>query len=571
MATRAAGKKQKTKQKSGARKWLIAAAAVLVLLAAAYCALCGVASAGNTLRSGTSVNGVDIGGMTKDEAAEALQTALSGVTAVEGVDYSTLELDPNMEGVGTYTIDLSASLGYDTDAAVEEAYAYDRGGFFLTRGLRWFSTIGGGRTYTILPGAVDADQVSDALEACGILELNTTVQTTYTLNEEALDFTMGVSGVTVDEEALVEQILERTAQGDYSTITCPLVSTAPEEVDVQAIYDEIYAEPADATLDVAEDNSYTVVASVRGISFDVEAAEAALAAAQEGETVSITLDRAEPAIDTETLEAVLFRDVLGEYTTSVSGTSARRSNVRLASEKCNGTILLPGETFSYNDVVGERTAEAGFQAAAAYLNGETVQELGGGICQGSSTLYCACLYANLEIVARSNHTYVSSYVPLGMDATVSWGGPDFQFKNNTDYPIMVVATYSDSNKLTFQILGTDVNNYTVKITSTTLAVISPTVTEVEDSSMEAGTTKVTSSGHTGYKVQTYRYVYDADGNLVSESEEAYSYYRMTSKVVRVGTKVVETTDDSTTDDGSTDDGGAGDTGDTGGEDADTAG
>ncbi len=568
MAARTAGGKKKAQKTSGVRKRFIAVVAVIVLLAAAYCALCGVVSTGSTLRSGTSVNGIDIGGMTRDEAAEALQMALSGVTAVEGVDYSTLELDPNMEGVGTYTIDLSASLGYDTDAVVEEAYAYDRGGFFLTRGLRWLSTVGGGRTYTILPGAVDADQVSDALEACGILELNTTVQTTYTLNEETLDFTMGVSGVAVDEEALVQQILERTAQGDYSAITCPLVSTAPEAVDVQAIYDEIYTESADATLDVAEDNSYTVVASVRGVSFDVDEAEAALAAAREGEVVSIALDLAEPTIDTETLESVLFRDVLVEYSTSVSGSAARRSNVRLASEKCNGTILLPGEIFSYNDVVGERTVEAGFQEAPAYLNGETVQALGGGICQGSSTLYCACLYANLEIVARTNHSFVSSYVPLGMDATVSWGGPEFQFKNNTDYPIMIVATYSDSNKLTFQILGTDVNNYTVKITSTTLEVISPTVTEVEDSSMEAGTTKVTSSGHTGYKVQTYRYVYDADGNLVSQSEEAYSSYRMTPKVVRVGTKVVETTDDSTTDDGSTDDG---DTGDTGGEDTDTVG
>ena len=153
-------------------------------------------------------------------------------------------------------------------------------------------------------------------------------------------------------------------------------------------------------------------------------------------------------------------------------------------EKCNGVILLPGEVFDYNAVVGERTAEAGFQAATAYSNGESVLELGGGVCQTSSTLYCAALYANLEIVERTNHSYVSSYVPIGMDATVSWGGPEFKFKNNTDYRIKIVATY-ENNRQTFQILGTKVSDFTVEITTSTLSVISPTVREVPDATLAA--------------------------------------------------------------------------------------
>ena len=123
---------------------------------------------------------------------------------------------------------------------------------------------------------------------------------------------------------------------------------------------------------------------------------------------------------------------------------------------------------------------------------------------------------------------------MGMDATVSWGGPDFKFKNNTDYPIKIVASYANS-KLTFQILGTKVSDFKVEITTETLSVISPNVQEVPDATLAAGTTVVEDKGHTGYKVQSYRSVYDGAGNLISKTEEAYSSYRMTDKVVRVGT------------------------------------
>lgn len=527
--------REKTKR-APARKAVIIAAAVVVVLAIGYCVLCAVAGRGDTFRSNITVNGVSLGGLTQEEAVDVLHRNLDGVTQVEGQECAYLELDPEVEGVDPYTVDLSGALSFDIEGCVERAWQDDHGGMFLTRGVRFLAERLGGRDYTIYPRTTDQEQVRQALEACGVLGLNTTVQTSYALTETTIDFTMGTSGVAVDEQALVEQIMEHTAAANYAPISCPLTESSPDPVDVQAVHDAVYAEPANATLDVAEDYSYTVVPSVQGIDFDVSQAQQLLASAQEGETVSVPLNRQDPSIDTATLEAGLFRDVLGEYTTSVSGSSARRSNVKLSGEKCSGVILLPGKVFDYNTVVGERTAAAGFQSAPAYSNGETVQELGGGVCQTSSTLYCAALYANLEIVERRNHTYVSGYVPMGMDATVSWGGPDFQFRNNTDYPIKLVATYAN-NKLTFQILGTKVSDFKVEITTDTLSVISPTVREIQDPTLAAGTTVVEDKGHTGYKVQSYRHVYDGDGNLISESEEAYSSYRMTEKVVRVGTMV----------------------------------
>ena len=514
-------------------------AVLCAVLVALYCALCAFGGSGDTLRDGTTVNGINIGGMTKEQAVSALTEQLAGTTSVEGTDYSAIDVVPDIPDAQTYTVDLSGCLSFDVTDTVEQAWAHDHGGMFLSRGIRFLTTLGGGKSYHVAPQAADAAQVRSALEATGILTLNTTTQTTYALTDTTLDFTMGVSGVSVDENALIQKILDNTAKGDYSSITCEMVSADPDPIDIQVIHDALYAEPANATLEVADDGSYTVTDSVQGIDFDVAGAQSILSAAQPGETVSVPLNRQDPAIDTATLKANLFKDVLGEYTTSVSGTADRRSNVQLAAQKCSGTILLPGEVFAYNQVVGQRTEAAGFKKAGAYSNGETVQELGGGVCQDSSTLYCAALYANLEIVERHNHSYVSSYVPIGMDATVSWGGPDFQFRNNTDYPIKVVASYANS-KVTFQIVGTKTDDYSVKITTETIGTTAPTVQEVPDDTLEAGTTQVADKGHTGYKVQSYRHVYDASGNVVYEGKESLSSYKMTPKVIHVGTKVAET-------------------------------
>ena len=512
----------------------IIAGGVVVLLAVVYIILCVVAGGSKNLPDGTTVNGIDLSGQTDIQAAETLTQALEGMTEVNGKDYAGVDVTPQSEGAASYNIVLSDALEYDVSAAVDQAFGY-RTGFFLTRGGRFLAALSGKDHYQY-PHIASEEAVADAVEVSGILELNTVVESTWILGEENLDVTMGTSGVAVNKDDLVTAIVAYVNEG--TEIVCPMVDTQPQALDLQAIHDEVYAEPANATLNVAEDNSYTMVESVRGVDFDVAGAQQLVSAAAEGATVHIPLDREEPTIDTAQLEQCLFRDVLGQYTTNVSGSSNRKGNVKLCGQKINGTILLPGEEFSYNNVVGQRTAEAGFKEAGAYLNGEEIQELGGGVCQGSSTLYCAVLYSNLEVVNRRCHSFVSSYVPLGMDATVSWGGPDFVFKNNTDYPIKVVCTYANS-KLTVEIHGTVVTPFKVKIIRGEATYVAKTREEIPDDTLYVGEEVVEDKGHTGVKVQTYRAVYDADGNLISKTEEAYSSYRMTPEIVRVGTKEKE--------------------------------
>ena len=195
---------------------------------------------------------------------------------------------------------------------------------------------------------------------------------------------------------------------------------------------------------------------------------------------------------------------------------------------------MPGETFSFNQTVGQRTKAAGFKEATAYSNGQVVQEVGGGICQVSSTLYNAVLYANLEIVERTNHGFKPSYVKPGLDATVSWGGPDFKFKNNRNYPVRI-KTDTSGKVLKIYIYGlkTD-NDYTVTLDAQYVSTVYYETIYQKDSSLGSGESKVIQSGSNGCKTATYKYLYDANGTLIASECISRDTYNPHNKIIAVG-------------------------------------
>lgn len=153
---------------------------------------------------------------------------------------------------------------------------------------------------------------------------------------------------------------------------------------------------------------------------------------------------------------------IGTYTTTATNNKNRNQNLKLCTEAINGTIVNPGQEFSFNETTGPRSTEKGYQPATAYLNGEVIQEPGGGVCQVSSTLYNAVIFAGLKSTERHAHSYEPSYVTPGEDAAVSYGGPDFRFVNNSDYPVAIRASFSDQ-KVTCSIYGIPVLESGVKV------------------------------------------------------------------------------------------------------------
>lgn len=515
---------RKEQQKKTQRYILIGLCAVVLI---AYLVLCGTVCK-EYIFPNTKVNGQDLSGMTLQEAEDVLTKGFQE-------QYADAALTVKAEGK-SYTVDMSKALDLKADEAAERAFAHGHTGFFR-RGLVWLFSHIKGYHKTVYPHIKDEKAMQTSVKDCGVLKVDTAVADSYKVTKNQITFTHGTSGQAVDKDALYESITEAVDSGDYEmVISAPMKDSQPKALDIDKVYKKVYTKAKDATLDPK--NNYAIVASTTGVSFDKKEAAAAIEGLEEGESKSISLKLTTADITTQNLEKNLFKDRLGGYSTNVAGTAARINNVRLASQHCNNTILLPGETFSYNEVVGQRTAARGFQEAGAYLNGKTVQELGGGICQVSSTLYCATVLSNLEIVHRENHMFESTYVPLGLDATVSWGGPDYVFKNNTKYPIKVVAGYANG-VCTCEIWGTKTDNITVKFVNEVLSRNPYSTVTVKDDTKPVGYSAVTEEGENGSKVQTYRELYDGSGKLISRTKESFSVYTRRNQVVTVGTKKAE--------------------------------
>lgn len=237
---------------------------------------------------------------------------------------------------------------------------------------------------------------------------------------------------------------------------------------------------------------------------------------------------------------------LATFTTNTTSNSKRNTNVRLAAEALNGTIVQPGEEFSFNKVVGQRTAEKGYQAAAAYSSGEVVQEIGGGVCQISSTMYRVVFQAGMEITYRRSHTFEPNYVTPGQDAAISWEQPDFKFINRSKGPICIRASYADQ-KATVSIYGIPVleDGITWDLYSEkTGEVDPPEPTYIEDQTLEPGTEKVQKAGSNGTTWVTYKVVYK-DGKEIERVKDHEKTYKGHAAVIRRNTSPVKLTPEET--------------------------
>lgn len=488
------GKCAMTKMGKKKKKGLVAAlsvVAVIVLLAAAYGIFCLIIE-DDKIWADASINGVNIQGMSKKEAAQTVEQKFEE-------DYKDTAVTVELDGQ-QYTMNVFSMLGMDASAEIEKAYEKGHGNL-LVRGLEWVEMKRGKAeklSYDVQPTVAHPDEVEGIVQASGIQDYNSMQDTTYEVTDTGLIVHKGISGTRPDVDALKQQIQTNvTAMNFQDVISCPTAENQLTEPDFAGIASQIYTDPVNATLD--PDNGYSVVASKNGTSMNADNAKAEYESAEENTDITIPFTFTEPEITTEKMNANLFKDTLGSYSSSAAGgTSGRIHNVGLTASICNGQIVLPGETFSFNGVVGDTTAEKGYQEAAGYQDGKVVQVLGGGECQVSSTLFSAILYTDLDVLERANHSMPVHYVPSGMDATVFWDSPDFKFENNHKYPVKIVMNMDSSDTLTVKILGTKENDYTIE----------PRVEQIDEMSNV-----------------TYRDYKDASGNVVKSESVCASKYK----------------------------------------------
>ncbi len=352
------------------------------------------------------------------------------------------------------------------------------------------------------------------------------VDFTYELGDSTVEVTPGTDGQTLDTGALITRVEEALAKGETELQVEPEIVPSAE-LSGQVLSDLIHIEPQPAGVDA----NGKLTPAVIGRSVNAEEAQAILDAAAPGETCSIPLEYIPP--ETSGDERLYYKDLLAEVTTNLDGVANRSFNVARAASFCNNKVLQPGEVFSYLGTIGDPSTRNGYKPSTGYQNGQTVAMDGGGVCQVSSCLYYCAVYSNLEIVNRACHAFATGYIPNGLDATVYYPSLDFKFRNNTGFPIKIVA-YAEGGAygtVTVQFYGSNPDGIRVEMERYALGSTAWTTVYEPDESIPRGTTKVKTTPYTGYSVDVYRSVYDANGGLISRTFENHSNYAKRDKVI----------------------------------------
>ena len=473
---------------------------------------------------GVSIENIDMSGLSKEEAKNKLETIYNEIKSKDiNIKHNEYESTISPELIET---------NYDIDKPINEADSVGKSDNIFVNNYNILFTLIWKKNINV-DMSINEDVAKQTINDINVNLPDGVIESSYSVDDDELTISKGKAGVVIDENAFLEIIkyeLKNIDSNGDQTLEIPVVNKEPEAIDIEKIHDEICKEPQDAYF---TKNPFAVYPEVKGISFDLEKAKEMLKEDKDEYVIKLTITNPKVTLDKIGPEA--FPDKLATFSTRYDVSDKdRTTNLELACNKINGTVVLSGDTFSYNKVVGARTAGAGYKNAKIYEAGKVVDGIGGGICQISSTLYNAVLNANLEIVERKNHQFVTSYVEPGMDATVVYGLTDFKFKNTRQYPVRVVAT-AKNGIATVTIYGIkEDKEYTFKFDVKRVATIPSTTEYIDDSTLPAGTEKVEQKGTNGLKTETYMTKL-LNGKAISTTLVSKDTYNAMTRIIRRGT------------------------------------
>ncbi len=473
--------------------------------------------------SGISIQGIDVSGLSKEEANAKMQEIYQEKKAKEiGIKYEDYESTLNPELM---------EVNYEVEKAVEEAYLIGKGENIFVNNYNILFTLIGKKDIPVNM-TLNEEVGKQTIEDIGVNIPGVIIESSYAVEEDELIITKGKAGVIVNTTELLNKVKEKLNDINYKEdyITIPVEQKEPEPIDIDKIHEEIYTEAKDAYY---TKDPFTIYPEVEGVDFDVEVARELLKEEKEEYVIKLTITKPKITIDKIGTEA--FPDQVGTCTTRYDVSDVNRTtNLVIACQKINGKVVLPGETFSYNKALGPRTTAAGYKNGKVYEGGEVVDGIGGGICQISSTLYNAILTANLETVERRNHQFVTSYLPAGRDATVVYGMTDFKFKNTRKYPVRIVAS-ARNGIATVSIYGIkEENEYTFTFSTKTIASIPFSTKYEENANLPAGSEKIRQKGANGLKTETY-ITKMLNGKVISTTLLSRDTYDAMARIIVKGT------------------------------------
>ena len=530
-------KESKDIPKKSSKKKVVIIAIIIILLILAICStVFGLANMNSDkIAQGISIGNVDVSGKTKAEAKALLEQKTETKKTEDLKIKTNVKTEEDKDFSGNISFE-QLKLDYNIDESIEKAFQIGRDSNVVVNNFNVLKTFFKKNNSDIVYN-YDQEELENQIESINGKIPGAVKESSYYVDkdEKELVITRGEKGIRINPDIVKEEVENEIKNVDTSEkeIDLSTEEKEPEPIDLDKVYSEVHTEPKDAYY---TKDPFTLYPHVDGIDFDISMEEAKKLLEENKEEYVIPLKITKPDITTDEIGSEGFPDLLGTYKTYYNSSNKdRTTNLRLASNKIDGTVLMPGETFSYNKVVGERTIAAGYKEAPIYAGGKVVDGIGGGICQVSSTLYNAVIFANLDIVSRTNHRFVPSYVTAGRDATVVYGSIDFKFKNTRKYPIKIESSVS-SGVAKVSIYGMkEEKEYDVKIeTKITGSIPTKTVYE-EDSTLAAGKEKVVQKGHKGTYSEAYKVVY-YNGKVVSRTLLSKDKYSAMETIIKKGTK-----------------------------------
>ena len=529
--------KENKKRKAGAIVIILISVLFIILIFSTIFAM--IHSTKNTVAKGVRINGIDISGLTYEEARDKLDEAFKTILDVEiELSYKDYQYKVKAEDVG---------LAYDFQKELDEAYSIGRRGNLLQCNYQLIGAAFIGKDlkidYKYNNADVDSlvDEVSKSVP--GLVK-----DYSYYIEDDNLIINPGEDGIQVEKTKLKEKIVRdlnnrnplsivEYFKNEKETIPCKFVKA--EQIDIDKVYAEVHTTPENAYFIAATDTSKAkIFADVDGIDFAISIDEAKEKLKEEATEYVIPLSRQKAEVTINDIGLEAFPNKLQEFSTRYDASNWGRSeNLKIATDKISGTVLMPGDQFSFNGVVGERTVQAGYKNAAIFQGDQVVDGLAGGICQVSSTLYNAALLSNLQIDERYNHSFKTSYLEFGRDATVVYGVKDLKFTNTRSYPIKIEGS-AENGVVTFTIYGIEEEEeYKINIIPVITSTIPYTTQTIVDNSLAPGSQQVYQGGYSGAKVTTYKEKV-LNGTVVSKEVITNDTYKAMTRIVKKGPDAV---------------------------------
>ena len=483
----------------------------------------------DNIYKGISVGKVDLSGKTKSQAIRELAKAY---------DIKDINVRVNCEGTEFDIYGSAFSLKADYEATADKALSYGKDENIFSKTINMIKLLQNKANIDLIISG-DYNVLQYAINEKLGEKVTDVEQYRVEFGEDELIVFNGKKGRLAPAQKLLDLISKAAMEDKLSeVISLNIEDALPDRIDIDEFIKEYNREAKDAFV-TEKGEEIVITPEVVGVELDADKAREILKKnVNSTEGYRIPAKLTQPEVTAAQLEAEYLDTIIGTYSTDYSTSSAnRKANIHLASSKINGISLNPGEVFSFNNVVGPRTSGAGYKIAHVYSGGKVIDGIGGGICQVSSTLYNAAVLADLEIAYRTNHSMPVSYVPLGRDATVSYGSIDFKIKNNKETPVKI-EIIGNGSTLTVNIYGRGKYLKEISVESVITGYIPFGTVEIKDDTMYEGESRVEEAGSNGTKVETYKIIKE-NGEVVSRKLLAKSSYTPISKEIRVGTKKKE--------------------------------